>query len=37
MLGSVKIDLGTPVFFDGGVYLAVIGVSLTILLALAEE
>ena len=37
MLGSVKIDLGTPVFFDVGVYLAVSGVSLTILLALAEE
>ena len=36
-LGIVTIDLGTPVFFDLGVYLAVIGVSLTILLALAEE
>lgn len=36
-LGIVIIDLGTPVFFDIGIYLAVIGVSLTILLALAEE
>lgn len=37
LIGGLKIDLGTPVFFDIGVYLAVIGVSLTILLALAEE
>ncbi len=31
------IELGTPVVFDIGVYLAVIGVALTIMLAMAEE
>ena len=34
-LGSV--DLGTPLLFDIGVYLVVLGVTLTIILALAEE
>jgi multicomponent Na+:H+ antiporter subunit B len=34
-LGSVA--LGTPVLFDLGVYLAVLGVALTIILSLAEE
>lgn len=31
------LDLGTPLFFDIGVYLTVIGVTLTIVLSLAEE
>jgi multicomponent Na+:H+ antiporter subunit B len=31
------LDLGTPLFFDLGVYLTVLGVTLTILLSLAEE
>jgi multicomponent Na+:H+ antiporter subunit B len=31
------LDLGTPLFFDIGVYLTVIGVTLTIILSLAEE
>jgi multicomponent Na+:H+ antiporter subunit B len=34
-LGSLA--LGTPVLFDLGVYLVVLGVALTIILALAEE
>jgi multicomponent Na+:H+ antiporter subunit B len=32
-----ELDLGTPLFFDIGVYLTVIGVTLTIILSLAEE
>jgi multicomponent Na+:H+ antiporter subunit B len=32
-----EVDLGTPLFFDIGVYLTVIGVTLTIVLSLAEE
>jgi len=32
-----EIVLGTPLLFDFGVYLAVMGVTLTIVLALAEE
>jgi multicomponent Na+:H+ antiporter subunit B len=32
-----ELDLGTPLFFDIGVYLTVIGVTLTIVLSLAEE
>lgn len=36
-LFGTTIDLGTPVIFDIGVYLAVIGVALTIILAMAEE
>lgn len=31
------LELGTPVVFDVGVYLAVIGVALTVILAMAEE
>jgi multicomponent Na+:H+ antiporter subunit B len=34
---SDTIDLGTPLFFDIGVYLVVIGATLTIILTLAEE
>jgi multicomponent Na+:H+ antiporter subunit B len=36
-LGSDLIKLGTPVLFDIGVYLVVIGVTLTIIFSLAEE
>ena len=32
-----SLDVGTPVIFDVGVYLVVLGVTLTIILALAEE
>lgn len=35
-LPGTKIKLGTPVFFDIGVFLVVLGVTLTIILALAE-
>lgn len=35
--GLGKIDLGTPLIFDTGVYLVVIGVTLMIILSLAEE
>ncbi|MBM3129200.1 MAG: Na+/H+ antiporter subunit B [Chloroflexi bacterium] len=35
--GWGKIELGAPLFFDAGVYLVVLGVSLTIIFALAEE
>lgn len=35
MLG--KVDVGTPLIFDFGVYLVVIGVTITILMTLAEE
>jgi multicomponent Na+:H+ antiporter subunit B len=37
MPGGKRLDVGTPLLFDAGVYLAVLGVTLTILLALAEE
>jgi multicomponent Na+:H+ antiporter subunit B len=36
-LFGAAVELGTPLFFDIGVYLAVIGVALTIILAMAEE
>jgi multicomponent Na+:H+ antiporter subunit B len=36
LLGA-PVELGTPLFFDLGVYIAVIGVALTIVLAMAEE
>ncbi len=36
-LFGAEVGLGTPLFFDFGVYLAVIGVALTIILAMAEE
>jgi multicomponent Na+:H+ antiporter subunit B len=35
--GLDPVDVGTPVLFDLGVYLAVLGVTLTVVLALAEE
>ena len=35
--GVGNIDLGTPLLFDVGVYLAVVGVALSIILPLAEE
>jgi multicomponent Na+:H+ antiporter subunit B len=37
LLGGGELDLGTPLLFDLGVYLAVLGVTLTIVLPLAEE
>ena len=35
--GFPVVDLGTPLMFDFGVFLAVLGVALTIILALMEE
>jgi multicomponent Na+:H+ antiporter subunit B len=35
--GAGVLELGTPLIFDTGVYIAVLGVALTIMLALAEE
>jgi multicomponent Na+:H+ antiporter subunit B len=35
--GFGKLDFGTPLLFDFGVYLAVVGVTLSIILPLAEE
>jgi multicomponent Na+:H+ antiporter subunit B len=35
--GAGPVHLGTPLFFDIGVYLVVVGVTLTIILSLAEE
>ncbi len=35
--GLGDLDLGTPLLFDVGVYLAVLGVTLSIILPLAEE
>jgi multicomponent Na+:H+ antiporter subunit B len=35
--GVGDLDLGTPLLFDVGVYLAVVGVTLSIILPLAEE
>lgn len=32
-----RLDLGTPLLFDAGVYLTVVGVTLMIILSLAEE
>ncbi len=37
MPGLGVVDVGTPVIFDLGVYLAVLGVALTMILSLAEE
>ncbi|MBW3540212.1 MAG: Na+/H+ antiporter subunit B [Planctomycetes bacterium] len=34
---GVPLELGTPLLFDAGVYLVVIGVAVTILFTLAEE
>ena len=36
-LGSTELDVGTPLLFDIGVFLAVIGVVLTIVFTLAES
>ena len=36
-LGAGVLDIGTPLIFDTGVYVTVLGVALTIMLALAEE
>lgn len=36
-LFGATVKLGSPLFFDIGVYIAVIGVALTIVLAMAEE
>jgi multisubunit Na+/H+ antiporter MnhB subunit len=36
-LGAGTLKLGTPLLFDTGVYLVVVGVVLTIILALMEE
>jgi hypothetical protein len=35
-IGSAALDIGTPLVFDVGVFLAVIGVVLTIVFTLAE-
>jgi multicomponent Na+:H+ antiporter subunit B len=35
--GLFEIELGTPLFFDIGVFLVVMGITLTIILSLAEE
>jgi multicomponent Na+:H+ antiporter subunit B len=35
--GLEALDIGTPLLFDCGVYVLVLGVTLTIILALAEE
>jgi multicomponent Na+:H+ antiporter subunit B len=35
--GGAPLEVGTPLLFDVGVYLAVLGVTLTIVLSLAEE
>lgn len=37
MYGLGKVEIGTPMFFDAGVYLVVWGVTLTIIFGLAEE
>jgi multicomponent Na+:H+ antiporter subunit B len=35
--GMPSVEIGTPLFFDAGVYLVVLGVTLLIILSLAEE
>lgn len=37
VLGKIELDLGTPLFFDIGVYLVVLGVLLSLVFVLAEE
>lgn len=37
LFGALHLELGTPLFFDIGVYLVVLGVTLTIIFALFEE
>ena len=34
---TFKLKIGTPVFFDIGVYCVVLGVTLTIILALSDQ
>jgi multicomponent Na+:H+ antiporter subunit B len=36
-LGAGVLEIGTPLIFDTGVYVTVLGVALTIMLALAED
>ncbi|MEM3086169.1 MAG: Na+/H+ antiporter subunit B [Halobacteria archaeon] len=36
-LGGVGLDLGTPLIFDAGVYLVVLGATMAVLLPLLEE
>lgn len=36
-IGGQELELGTPLLFDAGVYLLVMGTTLTIVLALGEE
>lgn len=35
--GVLELDIGTPLIFDVGVYLVVLGATLTVILTLAEE
>jgi multicomponent Na+:H+ antiporter subunit B len=35
--GLLDLDLGTPIFFDIGVFLVVLGIGVWIVLSLAEE
>ncbi|MBI4465741.1 MAG: Na+/H+ antiporter subunit B [Acidobacteria bacterium] len=35
--GLAELDLGSPLLFDGGVYLVVVGVTSLVILSLAEE
>jgi multicomponent Na+:H+ antiporter subunit B len=37
LLGGAPLEIGTPLLFDIGVYLAVVGVTLTIVLSLSHE
>jgi len=37
LFGVTRLELGTPLLFDIGVYLVVLGVALTIILGMAEE
>jgi len=37
VIGGIPFDLGTPLLFDLGVYLVVLGVSVLIIFSLAEE
>lgn len=37
VVGTTYLEIGTPLLFDIGVYLVVLGVTVTIILAMAEE
>jgi multicomponent Na+:H+ antiporter subunit B len=37
VLGALEVELGTPLFFDIGVYLVVLGITLLIIFSLFEE